>query len=192
MKSLFQMTAPQVHWYPLLQNPIPLLLYDINLSNLLKLLWVNFYTLCSLNNAKNYKCKEHKIRVNTCWVIGSRELFDVVIGLVVIGWVFGVGRHVKFAFLRGHEYLFAGVCMGKFGVVIDVLLLLWVHELSCHVESTGGTAWEVENVFEGCRVGLVWIVHDFVFGIVDLECLRLVDDLELWDKRFSGNCLKVL
>jgi hypothetical protein len=47
-----------------------------------------------------------------------------VIGLIVIGWVFGVGRHVKFAFLGGHEDLFTGVCMGKFGVVIDVLLLL--------------------------------------------------------------------
>ena len=117
------MTAPQVHRYPLLQNPIPLLLYDINLSNLLKMLRVNFYTLRSLNNANNYKCKEHKIRVNVC-CIGSRELFDVMIGLVVIGWVLGVGRHVKFAFLRGHHDLFAGVCMGKFGVVINVLLLL--------------------------------------------------------------------
>ncbi len=118
------MTAPQVHRYPLLQNPIPLLLYDIYLSNLLKILRVNFYALCSLNNAKNYKCKEHKIRVNICRVIGSSELFDVVTGLVAIGWVFGVGRHVKLAFLRGHEYLFAGVCMSEFGVVIDVLLLL--------------------------------------------------------------------
>lgn len=118
------MTAPQVHRYPLLQHPIPLLLYDINLSNLLKMLRINFYALCSLNNAKNYKCKEHKIRVNIWGVIGSSELFDVVIGLVVIGWVFGVGRHVEFAFLRGHEDLFAGVRMGEFGVVIDVLLLL--------------------------------------------------------------------
>ncbi len=42
---------------------------------------------------------------------------------------------MEFAFLRRHEDLFARVGMGEFGVFINVLLLLRVQELSCHVES---------------------------------------------------------